>query len=799
MSYANIIMRRVIIIYFTNLKRKYLDAIIKLEEKSYPQELVLGSADLLEDYEKTSLKDYSICCFAGGELMGYITAYRSEELYRTIYISDLNCPNPKYLRRLLMKFFMSHSGFMFEADFRENSYYLLVNQQKKDSEVIQILEQKCMPQFYNNGEMAYHVRFTVYVGKYLERNWKNSFQNHLDSMVYYDYDNLMNYAFQSIYELTKKGVNFYEEKNMKFVIGCMVENILDYYKMFGDNIPYVFNLTMFSRTAHEGRNAFEKSILKLEELGFNEGGTVRGYSYNKWLKRLCVIRKGVIRNTQYPDRLSGVRWLWKSQLQYEEKRDRFRATYFNKYGVIQEMIKVPYLTKKNYLYYMNRVILELKLLEEIKVDGLEKKSLHKIIVDTYFLLGSKEASKCVSNIAERYIGTERNYFHDWGVILDDMKSIEDILTKGAMVAVLSGSYNQALRICKQVISVKQTVLDDSLAKRLYSVKDIRNNLSRLIRNRQDYISYIKELCKSVNDYYSKKLEIPVSLKKKISEYMERIQKYVPSMTIYTLYRIFGKESLVQFILGTYRSVFSSKIIYPSYNGLCTFVIEFLQKRTAKAKCLYGKLLKKGLLSAIMNGDVTLEQYKEILKMLKHHNILNMDDSIKNLCDFKAFIEPKGSPEFLVAGDATVCCMSLGTEKARIYAIEEGFGVLNIYYCERIIANSVIWINSPYKCLVLDNIEVHPNYTKYSRQIELCFCAAAEYLMEEQQLDYVVQGLSYNDLILYHEDTEESCFEKMKPLGVQIDNFYSDAKYYKVIMQTPHNLGDINISGKKNAA
>lgn len=784
--------RSVIIIYFTEFKEEYIPEILNLEKKSYPKELVSGETELRADSKKPDFKNYSLCCFSGGKLVGYIMAYYVWKPVRAIYISDINCPNPKYLGRLLMRFFSAHNGAVFEGDFRENSYRLLCNQQKKDKGLIYISEQKFMPQYYDNGEDAHYVRFTVYAEVYLEHNWKNRFQIHLDNICHYHYENFMSYVFELVYELAKKGIDFYAEKNMKYVIHCLKENILDYYQMFDDNILYTFELYMYTKgtQGEKGIKAFEKSILKLKELGYKEGSEGNSYIYDKWNKRLTVSRVGIMSNTRYKDKLSGVRWLWKRHLLFSgDREDKLWVTYYNKYGVKHDMIKVPYLTKKNYLYYLNRVIFELKLFEKIKMcDDSEKKSLHKIIADTYFLLGSKDAPKCVNNIVERYKGSEWNYFHDWGVILNDLKSVEAILTKGAIIAILCGSYNQALRICKHVNSIKQTVLDDSLARRLYCVKEIRKTVSRIIRNHQDCMPYVKELCNSVTEYYSKKLNIPVAVREKLPEYMKRIQKYNPSITIYTLYRIFGKECLFQYILGTYSSIFTPKIVYPTFDGLCVYIKEILQKRTKKSKRLYGKLVKGDLLSAVIECGVTFQQYKEILKILKHHNI-DVDETIKTLCDFKACIEPKGSPEFLTAGDATVCCMSLGTEKAITYATEEGFGIINVYYRERVIANSVIWINSPYRCLVLDNIEVHPNYIKYSKQLELCFYAAAEYLMEEQQLDSVVQGLNYNDLRLYQVDTEEHCFSKMKPLGVQTEHFYSDAKYYEIVMQKSCCLND----------
>ena len=146
------------------------------------------------------------------------------------------------------------------------------------------------------------------------------------------------------------------------------------------------------------------------------------------------------------------------------------------------------------------------------------------------------------------------------------------------------------------------------------------------------------------------------------------------------------------------------------------------------------------------------------------------------------MEPKGSPEVLAAGDATVCCMSFGSQKAKVYAEEKGFGILNVYYRDRIIANSVIWVNEPYKCLVLDNIEVHPNYTKHNEIIKECFLTAARKLTEQYGLKFAVQGRQYNDLVVYEADSQVIEFAVMKPEEVKTGYFYTDARVSRVICQ-----------------
>ncbi len=125
-------------------------------------------------------------------------------------------------------------------------------------------------------------------------------------------------------------------------------------------------------------------------------------------------------------------------------------------------------------------------------------------------------------------------------------------------------------------------------------------------------------------------------------------------------------------------------------------------------------------------------------------------------------------------------MGCGSQKAIDYATEEGFGILNVYYKDRVIANSVLWIHEILECLVLDNIEVHPNYMIYRGILKECFLKAARELIEQHNLRFAVQGSSYNDLILFREDAEKIEFSELKALGVEKPNFYSDARDSRVV-------------------
>lgn len=121
--------------YFTALSKEYLPAVAQLEASSYPEKIAQGLAGFEEEMQEPCFENLSITGFAKGKLVCYVTAYRdrSQDLAETkcIYISDINCPNPAYLKRLLLMFFAeaevnSHGILLvFSAHMRSSSYRLL--------------------------------------------------------------------------------------------------------------------------------------------------------------------------------------------------------------------------------------------------------------------------------------------------------------------------------------------------------------------------------------------------------------------------------------------------------------------------------------------------------------------------------------------------------------------------------------------------------------------------------------------------------------------------------------------------
>ncbi len=778
--------------YFSGVCKEYLPAMAELERKSYPKELVLGLGEFEREYKEAGFFNCSLAGFVKGELVCYVTAYeiRNENPeFLTIYISDVNCPNPAYLERLLIRFFTDAYSLYsdtdkvrFTADMRSTSYKLLSSSDKRDRRGIHLWEDTCIPDFYSNGEPTHRVAFSVNLKEYLKNSWKARFLRRLDRTELSDND-ILSCCVDWLEDESKKGVDFYGKKNMNFVLKSVEEKLLDYFQMFEARIPMTVGYVLYRRA--EAENGFEKTIAAYQSYGYKEGKGEKSYRYYNREKLLVIQQHKEAYNTDFPGTISGYRWLAKKETRFCEKIKTVHHDccfyYYNKYGVRQEIVRVPYLNERMYLYYLNRMVCIYTQINKMAgLDKEEEECFRDMCKKIYYLLTSKNTSVCIGEIVDRWNKDTSNYFHDWSLIVNSVMEAKSILTEGARKSILVKPYNQALKISRQLKAVLKMCPVKKVGKGYFHPEEIRKKLSSLLRKNIDCTEYIKGMTRYVLEKNRKSLRIPVSEEQRVADYIARVQMYSPWITIFDLFQYFGRQTLFQFIKGTYPCVFKPQIIQPSYAGLSEFVLSFLKTRTVQAKHVYRSLIKKELLTKIQSGELAKKQYEEILEVLKFHNVAVRDEMLKKLCDFKIQIEPKGSPEFLTAGDASVCCMGCGSSKAIDYAKEKGFGILNAYYKDRVIANSVIWIHEIQKCLVLDNIEVHPNYMMYGEILKDCFMKAAEELMYRHGLDFAVQGAYYNDLVLFQEDAEKVEFTERRAFEVKRNNFYSDAMHSRII-------------------
>lgn len=281
------------------------------------------------------------------------------------------------------------------------------------------------------------------------------------------------------------------------------------------------------------------------------------------------------------------------------------------------------------------------------------------------------------------------------------------------------------------------------------------------------------------------------------DFINRMKKYNDKINIGMLFNIFGNK-IIDMVKGTYEGIFKETYYEIDKVELGEFVKKCLGSRKEKNKALvkypeklYTSLSKIQNVNEIIKGNIPSENVSKILYEIKQRNV-NIPKELYELDKFYAKIERKCSPEFLVAGDASVCCMSFGNSNARTYALEKGFSIFNVYYKNRIIANSVLWINKAYNCLVLDNIEVHPNYKKFNKFITKLYNKMIEDIMKKYNIDFTVQGADYNDLKLYDLNSKKVYMEEFKPVAVKNRNFYSDAEYVYLVSVNKEKIS------KKNA-
>ena len=765
--------------YIDHLKSIYLPAVAALEKKLYPEKLRFGVEGLEEEFNRYSTICYSWTVFKKGMLQGYIWAHRKSYNDDELYISDLACKDVKCLKFLLLKFFEEAGNKTFHAHMRMSSYKLLKKQAMKNPEAISIIKEETLESYYLTGETAYEVFFSVNYDELIKNDWKTEFLIGLSSMYINREDgNLMEMVFELLRKPISNGVNLYDTRNKNFILNSIREYILDYYQMFDEKILVETKFEIPIRRSHENSDKLARINNTLEEKGYEANGlkqTVgKYYHYYSDTNLLYLAQRYYIWNTRYKESLSGFRWLQtKERNRIKKLKNICRVTYYDRYGGERVMPAVPYITEKKYLYYLkkNEMIVNIGKKLQLKEKDYEYQQMKMLVKGIFYLLSRDKAIECINRIAGRYDSKLANYFHDWNLIVSSLYTAKSILTEGAVLYFLKNSYNKAAKAIKEVEAINGEILSEKKISRHLSIKEIRKQYSRLLRNDMDRTEYISQLFDTRDQLIGQQMNIPEKYRPLLGNYIRRLKKYDNYITFHSVCKFFNKKRMLSFVIGDAACIFQPAVLSPSYKSIAQNVKTFLGVKSKVAKRVYNKLQRSSLILPIMKEQLDKEQVDKVIEILKFHNVNVKTDNIEK---FKCVIERKGSPEFLMAGNASVCCMSYGSAKAYTYAVEEGFGIINIYYNDRVIANSLIWINEPYNCLVLDNIEVHPNYCRFLMQLENCFRTAVKYLMKNYGLYFAVQGKGYNDLKLYEDGDKEICFEKMRPRKVNSKMFYSDA-------------------------
>lgn len=431
--------------------------------------------------------------------------------------------------------------------------------------------------------------------------------------------------------------------------------------------------------------------------------------------------------------------------------------------------KIPYITSGNIAYQCSRELMIFRLKETLH-KKYPQSSLGMIdsFVHVYYPLLREKTYDIVLNIIEMNKGMDTNDFlHD--VIYPYIDIPQSILTPSLQKHLLQLSINDLNKKWGFLIGVHSDATKDeikSLRKTIYSCfrkkmspEEIMN-VCDMMQERQIIEAYnlSHEQLEQISKYF-----LPV------------IRRYNNNITPSRFIKIFGKNGIHKVLSDKKDYIFTPKEYkLPSMEAtaLAALANERLgclkdKDNLSARKRLYHRLDVICPVEDVLNGKIPEEDIPRIKKALN----LSPNKTLNLAGNFSAKIEEKCSPEFLVAGDASVCCMGLGTKKAVDYALNPGFGIFNVYFKDRIIANSLIWVNDK-DTLVIDNIEVHPNYQHHDTYIREMY----NQMINDMSKIYpnIVQGETYNDLELYDRHTPCGELKTWKP--VKIDgNFYSDAE------------------------
>lgn len=762
-----------------NYMPAYLPYIVALEEKNYPPALQLGEAGFRAELEK--MGGASMVVFRDGKVVGYIIAYQDESEPKYTYISDLNCKDKRALWWLLVAFF-SRFQRQYTAECRPESLMLL---KKKYRKSVSVTHDISLPNYYAPGEHAHKIKFYVN-------------PDHMDVVALCARHIVQSVKMESIMDLiehvTSMGMDVrdpvFQKRKITF-LRLLNEHNLQLYRMFGKDIPISIRKVIPVRTEKHAEN-YAKALLEGGFIALTDTkSTVANDNELRIYANGVVYQYGdTIFNDKTFDDLSSARHILRYFYDTRCKSATEYAAVFDRYGnSYQEIGPPPYCTRNTWDYTVRREADSRRLEERVAFSrdseyhdylnspSIRLKKLTKVV-------GYRDAVRVLDHIVDEWERVpqehRKNCIHDWNTIINELLDERAYLTKGAYLACLCGTYNEALKK-KEIISSVSASLKG--AANLYPKKnkvisdlkkEVRKQLSRTLRvngSLTEYRDEVIDVCgKILNSYYKLSRQETASAQ----DFIVRMRRYNPNINVPQFFSVFGKAWTKRVLTGKVNGLFEPRQYRLGDHYLCREIRDIFQTRSKRAKGVYNDLRAEGCLEAVLNTSLTVDQRGQVIDILKKRNC-KLPDNALLASKFRAEVEPKCSPEYLIAGDASVCCMRFGASNARQYALEEGFGILNIYYKNRIIANSVLWIEDQHKCLVLDNIEVHKNYTKYNSLIEELYQVVLSDLVPLYQLQFAVQGDSYSDLRLQKLCHEPFRLNLTKARSVGVDSFYSDAR------------------------
>ena len=812
----------------------------KLESSVYPEGMCLGADDYKNDFNKVSeYKRNCLGAFIKGELVGYIIGYLENgkdspfDSNQSVYVSDFLCTNKRSILPLLIQFSNRVTYSSIKAEFRSTSYRIIKHIMKKYPDVISDYTEEFLEN-YNDGEDQWRLSFRINT---------REFHKYLDLDVWDFMLREESPTVQGIVQHLK--INFTIDQiseNRNYILKTMYRHISDVYSMMPDNLQYMVTYRIKGyHNRPEGAESFKNKLIEkipdMREISTYDFDTCvrtnssslaeldKTYNVNDSYVTWNILK--TLDNSKYNDNsLAYYRHFFGKHLMgYEllNKRPVSSINILDNKGYSIKLITRPKTNKGvKYVPYINNISFDMCLDKLRFLESINKKfsclfegentgyiqeellyNIRRIIGKDYFNIFVDSLIDRIKVRAEELLHNPTNNLrglsqekleekalssaaHDYLYIIYEIEASKSILTTTAMRKLMMKN-QESMVATRQLLSSLKVDYKDKKRNKI-----LRKEVSSIIRRNLSLKEYILGLNAKADENFLKSKKMNNEMILMLQTFMSKMRRYTESITAEKMFANFG-DKVKDIIQGKLEGLFEpcGFLYKPIEVGLlvkeCLGVkgVSTLVKHPRK---LYTALCKIADIKDILIGNIYGNDINLVLNELKQRHVY-VPNEYFNLCNLYAKIEPKCSPEYLTAGDASVCCMSFGQNKANTYALEKGFGIFNIYYKDRVIANSVLWVNSLYNCLVLDNIEVHPNYVHLNDHIKNLYKDMIEKTMIDTKVDFTVQGSGYNDLELYKDEVDDgerwksnfvepknsSYIKEFKTIGKDIKpvRFYSD--------------------------
>lgn len=752
----------------------YLDSIMELNKKKASDDSQTAVRYLQKlKRDDRNYSDCSICAFSGGKLCGYILA--DAPALNKVTIVSIKYTGYKTLFYLL-------SGLFYPKTAKQILYRTTCSEQTLN--VIRRLKQKGVITLESIRRSEQHgdsFQIEFYFNGGLHHEWRQQFIADLAET----YANMTCNARGAVKMLLDRRPDIDLTQVKDFVLREVNRRNMDIYHMFAESVPVLFEQKKFF-SSEESAMAYAR---KFAETECEEQNSLDG-SYCKISGNIIFIHRKMHSKKPAYDDLSAARYFFNRLFSDNRNGSKKRIELTDRYGGVWGAMRMPYCNNRTWAVQMQYAAIAKQLAQHDPKDGyLSNPSME--LDDLGQMIGFKKAGDVLMQICQNRPADRKmvgQYFHDWNEVISNIVNYRMLLTRGAIAKLLASSYNAASKkqdyirtLYAKFSSVALTASGTLRKSRVYvNLKnDMRKNISHLILRDGDLEAYGNQISAYIDKINKKRLRLSVKEFETLNDYLRRMNKYIKGIDANVMLSYLGKANLKRILNHQISGIFQPKLYFPDTSAFCTDIMNLLNTKTKTARRIYADLKRENLLNAVVTGNMTTLQANTAEEILKKRNCPNKDWALKKR--FCAKIEPKCSPEYLAAGNATVCCMPFGSDKVIDYALEKGFGILNVYFKERIIANSVLWIHNDCNCLVFDNIEVHPNYICYNEIIAEFYQRICRDLTVEHHLDFAVQGGSYSDLVLCDNENRKITFEHKIAREIADSNFYSDAKESFVIM------------------